>query len=266
MRPVPRDPVPAKVLIDLDVDLFAILIRRGTDKRILARIRAASPTRNVIPSIAAQKPSERGRVETVTGARFEIVGSRHLLEEFGEIAQRGCRGVGTLGVPQQRASRRQHCQAGVGPPTPVGSRRTIARAERTPVRLHGSEDAEADQTSRVGGATLPIGRAQRSALKIDSGPRGVGIGGGGGDADVRISWNPSLPVSKDSIAGGVGQDRIGLESTLAGNLLVPQYDEERLVFDDRAAEADRVLIRVSPIRLGGFPARRSLPRNLAPGQ
>src|SRR5678809_842187 len=116
MGPVPSDSVLTKVLIDLDIDLLPILIRRGTDERILARIRAASPARNVIPSIAAQKPSERGRVETVTGARFEIVGSRHHLQKLVEITERGCRGVGTLGVPQRRAARRYHCHAGVSPP------------------------------------------------------------------------------------------------------------------------------------------------------
>jgi hypothetical protein len=53
-------------------------------KRILARIRASSPTLNGIPSIGVTKPSESGRVETVA-PYFEIGGSWHLLQDFGEI-------------------------------------------------------------------------------------------------------------------------------------------------------------------------------------
>src|SRR5437867_4970003 len=106
MSPVPSDPVRTKVLIDLDTDLLPILIRCGADERIQASIRAPSPIRNVIPPIAGQKPSETGRVETVIGARIEIVGSWHLLEELAVITQRGGRGSGTFRVPQQRAGGR----------------------------------------------------------------------------------------------------------------------------------------------------------------
>ncbi len=88
MSPAPSEPVRTEVLIDLDIDLLPILIRRGADKRILAGIRAPSPTLNGIPSILVPKPSESGRVETIA-PNFEIAGSGHLLQDFGEIAQRG---------------------------------------------------------------------------------------------------------------------------------------------------------------------------------
>src|SRR5262245_22513158 len=204
MSPSPSDPVLTKVLIDLDNELLPILIRSGADKRILAGICAPSPTRKVIPPMVAPEPSERGRVETVTGARFEIVGSWHLLHELVEIAQHGRRGRGTLGVPQRPASRRRHGHACVGPSVDVGSGRTIGAAERTPVRLHVSKDTETRQTAGIGGATLPVGRRERVAGEVDRGPRGVGIGGGGGDCAVRVSWNPSLPESEDPIAGCIG--------------------------------------------------------------
>jgi hypothetical protein len=85
--------VRTKVLIDLDIDLLPILIRRGADKRILAGIRASSPILNGIPSIEMPKPSESARVETIA-RRLEVVGSWHFLQDLGEIAQRGCRGGG----------------------------------------------------------------------------------------------------------------------------------------------------------------------------
>src|SRR5437867_6590588 len=269
MSPDPSDPVLTEVLIDLDIDLLPILIRCGTNERILAKIPAPSPTRNVIPPRAVQKPLVNGRVETVARSAKNrrgsvIVGSWHLFKDLAEVALRGARGGGTQRVPQQRAGRRKHGDSRVGTPRHVGSRRTVGGTERTPVRLHGSKDAETDQTAGVGGATLPTGRRQRFAVKIDRGPRGVGIGGGGGGADVRASRNPSLPESKDPLAGCVRQDRRGLERTRVGNLLIPQYEEERLVPDDRAAEAERVLLRVSPVGLGGVPAGRSLSLNFAP--
>src|SRR6185369_16780497 len=74
---------------------------------------------------------------------------------------------------------------------------------------------------------------------------------------------PSLPVSENPVACRIGQNRIGLETAGVGNLLIPQYEEERLVPNDWAAVANRVLVRVSPIGLRGVPAGRLLSRYFA---
>src|SRR5262245_36418465 len=112
MSPVARDPVLTEVLIELDIDLLPILIGCGANERILAGICAPSPTRNVIPPRAVQKPLVDGRVETVARSAknrrgSEVVGSWHLFKDLAEVALRGGGGAGTLSVPQQRAGRRK---------------------------------------------------------------------------------------------------------------------------------------------------------------
>src|SRR5262245_3291594 len=105
MSVIPSDPVPTEVLIDLDIDLLPILIGRGANERILAGIRAPSPTRKVIPPRAVQKPLVNSRVETVARSAKNrrgsvVVGSWHLLKDLFEVALRGASGGGTQRVPQ----------------------------------------------------------------------------------------------------------------------------------------------------------------------
>jgi hypothetical protein len=104
-----------------------------------------------------------------------------------------------------------------------------------------TENAEVSQLPCVRTA----GGIRRWANGISKGIDGRSCGRAGrGCRRERVSVSPTFPISEDAVSSTIGQNNRPDYLALAFKLLIPQDKKERLVLDDRTAQASGKLLQV----------------------
>src|SRR5205085_4625491 len=116
---------------------------------------------------------------------------------------------------------------------------------------HTAENAEIPQLAGVGCAVRIRGRPQWVSERIDGCDRRISAAGG---CDLLcVSGAPTVPISEYAIPGAVGQHNRSHGVPFALDLLIPHYEEKRLILDDRTTDSSGELVPVEPGRLGRRP-------------